>query len=75
MEVENVGDSFECGSVECVAVERVGQTAGGQAGDAEVYSAGSYHDTLVKTDEGWRYAERKVIYDTSRVLTLLATPI
>lgn len=47
----------------------------GQAGDAEVYSAGSYHDTLVKTDEGWRYAERKVIYDTSRVLTLLATPI
>ncbi|WP_211221806.1 anthranilate 1,2-dioxygenase small subunit AndAd [Granulicoccus phenolivorans] len=47
----------------------------GQAGDAEVYSAGSYHDTLVRTDAGWRYRERKVIYDTSRVLTLLATPI
>ncbi|HHV22723.1 MAG TPA: aromatic-ring-hydroxylating dioxygenase subunit beta [Propionibacterium sp.] len=47
----------------------------GQAGDAEIYSAGSYHDTLVKTDQGWRYKERKVVYDTSRVLTLLATPI
>ncbi len=47
----------------------------GQVGVAEVYSAGSYHDTVVKTAEGWRYAERKVIYDTSRVLTLLATPI
>lgn len=47
----------------------------GQAGDAQVYSAGSYHDTLVKTEQGWRYKERTVIYDTSRVLTLLATPI
>lgn len=47
----------------------------GQAGNAEVYSAGSYQDRLVRTGDGWRYAERKVVYDTSRVLTLLATPI
>ena len=47
----------------------------GQAGDAELYSAGSYRDTLVRTPEGWRYTDRTVIYDTSRVITLLATPI
>lgn len=47
----------------------------GQAGTAEVYSAGSYEDTLVRTEDGWRYASRTVVYDTSRVLTLLATPI
>lgn len=47
----------------------------GQAGNAEVYSAGSYLDTLVRTEDGWRFAARTVVYDTSRVLTLLATPI
>lgn len=46
-----------------------------QAGVAETYSAGSYHDVVVKTEEGWRYKERAVVYDTSRVQTLLATPI
>jgi anthranilate 1,2-dioxygenase small subunit len=29
----------------------------------------------VRTPDGWRYASKRVIYDTSRVQTLLATPI
>jgi anthranilate 1,2-dioxygenase small subunit len=44
-------------------------------GESFVYQAGRYSDRIVKTDEGWRYAKRRVIYDTSRVATLLATPI
>lgn len=47
----------------------------GQDGDSHVYQAGSYEDTVVRTAEGWRFAERKVVYDTHRVQTLLATPI
>jgi anthranilate 1,2-dioxygenase small subunit len=47
----------------------------GQAGDSLVYQTGCYHDVVVKTPEGWRYKERTVVYDTSRVRTLLATPI
>lgn len=47
----------------------------GQAGDSIVYQTGCYHDVVVKTPEGWRYKERTVVYDTSRVQTLLATPI
>jgi anthranilate 1,2-dioxygenase small subunit len=44
-------------------------------GDSFVYQAGRYLDRIVRTSEGWRYAQRRVIYDTSRVITLLATPI
>lgn len=44
-------------------------------GDSFVYQAGRYLDRIVLTSEGWRYKERRVIYDTSRVQTLLATPI
>ncbi len=47
----------------------------GLAGDAELYSAGSYHDAMVRTDKGWRLADRTVVYDTARVQTLLATPL
>ena len=32
-------------------------------------------DRVVKTEAGWRYARRRVVYDTLRVATLLATPI
>ncbi|MDY7577191.1 anthranilate 1,2-dioxygenase small subunit AndAd [Herbaspirillum sp. RTI4] len=46
-----------------------------QNGESFVYQAGRYIDRVVKTDAGWRYAKRRVIYDTSRVATLLATPI
>ena len=44
-------------------------------GDSFVYQAGRYHDRIVRTPEGWRYKSRRCIYDTSRVMTLLATPI
>jgi anthranilate 1,2-dioxygenase small subunit len=46
-----------------------------QDGESHVYQAGRYLDRVVRTPEGWRYQERRVIYDTSRVQTLLATPI
>ncbi|WP_298931897.1 anthranilate 1,2-dioxygenase small subunit AndAd [uncultured Ramlibacter sp.] len=44
-------------------------------GASFVYQAGRYHDRIVRTPEGWRYKSRRAIYDTSRVMTLLATPI
>ena len=44
-------------------------------GVTENYQAGSYYDRLVETDEGLRFKERLVVYDTSRVKTLLATPV
>jgi anthranilate 1,2-dioxygenase small subunit len=47
----------------------------GAAGDSVVYQAGVYRDTVVRQDGAWRYREKRVIYDTSRVQTLLATPI
>jgi anthranilate 1,2-dioxygenase small subunit len=44
-------------------------------GESFVYQAGRYLDVIVRTPEGWRYQSKRVIYDTSRVMTLLATPI
>lgn len=44
-------------------------------GESQVYQAGRYEDRVVRTAEGWRYQKKRVIYDTSRVQTLLATPI
>lgn len=44
-------------------------------GESFVYQAGRYIDVVVRTPEGWRYKSKRVIYDTSRVITLLATPI
>ncbi|WP_186019249.1 anthranilate 1,2-dioxygenase small subunit AndAd [Burkholderia gladioli] len=44
-------------------------------GESHVYQAGRYFDTVVRTPEGLRYRVKRVIYDTSRVQTLLATPI
>jgi anthranilate 1,2-dioxygenase small subunit len=44
-------------------------------GESFVYQAGRYLDRIVRTPLGWRYQQRRVIYDTSRVMTLLATPI
>lgn len=46
-----------------------------QHGESSVYQAGRYLDTVVRTPNGWRYKSKRVIYDTSRVQTLLATPI
>lgn len=44
-------------------------------GESSVYQAGKYYDKVVRTGNGWLYREKRVIYDTSRVQTLLATPI
>ena len=44
-------------------------------GESFVYQAGRYLDRIVRTPEGWRYQQRRVVYDTLRVQTLLATPI
>ena len=44
-------------------------------GESFVYQAGRYLDRVVRVDGAWRYAKKRVIYDTSRVQTLLATPI
>jgi len=44
-------------------------------GESNVYQAGKYYDKVVRTDAGLRYQSKRVIYDTSRVQTLLATPI
>lgn len=44
-------------------------------GESNVYQAGRYFDKVVRTPEGLRYQSKRVIYDTSRVQTLLATPI
>lgn len=46
-----------------------------QDGESFVYQAGRYLDVVVRTPDGWRYKAKRVIFDTSRVATLLATPI
>ncbi len=47
----------------------------GQAGETSLYQAGAYLDEVVKVDGQWRYRSKRVVYDTLRVQTLLATPI
>lgn len=44
-------------------------------GESNVYQSGKYLDRVVRTTDGLRYKSKRVIYDTSRVQTLLATPI
>ena len=44
-------------------------------GESAVYQAGRYFDRVVRTPEGWRYQRKRVVYDTSRVETLLVTPV
>ena len=44
-------------------------------GESRVYQAGRYFDHVVRTAEGWRYQSKRAIYDTSRVQTLLVTPV
>ncbi len=44
-------------------------------GVTEVYQAGSYYDYLIETADGLRFKERVCVYDTSRIPTLLATPV
>jgi anthranilate 1,2-dioxygenase small subunit len=44
-------------------------------GDSRVYQVGRYFDRVVRTSDGWRYQRRRVVYDTSRMQTLLVTPV
>jgi anthranilate 1,2-dioxygenase small subunit len=46
-----------------------------QEGSSSIYQAGVYRSLAVRTEEGWRFRRKRVIYDTSRVATLLAYPI
>ena len=47
----------------------------GQNGDSNVYQAGIYQDELVRMNGALRYRKKRVVFDTLRVQTLLATPI
>jgi anthranilate 1,2-dioxygenase small subunit len=44
-------------------------------GDSRVYQAGRYFDRLIRTSDGWLYQRKRAVYDTSRVQTLLVTPV
>ena len=44
-------------------------------GVSEIYQAGSFYDYLIDTPAGLRFKERICVYDTSRIPTLLATPV
>ena len=44
-------------------------------GESRIYQAGRYEDRLVRTVDGWRFEKKRAIYDTSRVQTLLVTPV
>ncbi len=44
-------------------------------GESRIYQAGRYSDRVVRTAEGWRYQSKRAVYDTSRVATLLVTPV
>jgi anthranilate 1,2-dioxygenase small subunit len=46
-----------------------------QLGQSLVYQTGRYFDRVIRTEAGLRFKEKRVIYDTSRVQTLLAIPI
>ncbi|ABE31845.1 ring hydroxylating beta subunit [Paraburkholderia xenovorans LB400] len=47
----------------------------GLTGESSIYQAGAYQDEVVKANGVWRYRAKRVMYDTLRVQTLLATPI
>lgn len=42
---------------------------------ADVFSVGCYEDEIVRTSEGWRYANKRAVFENARVKTLLALPI
>lgn len=46
-----------------------------QIGESTVYQTGRYLDHVVRTADGWRFKRKRVVYDTSRIQTLLAIPI
>jgi anthranilate 1,2-dioxygenase small subunit len=44
-------------------------------GESRVFQAGRYFDRVVRMANGWRYQRKRAVYDTSRVQTLLVTPV
>ena len=44
-------------------------------GESRIYQAGRYFDRVVHSAEGWLYQCKRAVYDTSRVQTLLVTPV
>ncbi|KRB82926.1 anthranilate 1,2-dioxygenase [Sphingomonas sp. Root710] len=46
-----------------------------QAGESLVYQTGRYLSRAVATNDGWRFASKRCVFETSRVQTLLALPI
>jgi anthranilate 1,2-dioxygenase small subunit len=46
-----------------------------QLGQSLVYQTGRYFDRIVRTEAGLKFKQKRVVYDTSRVQTLLAIPI
>jgi anthranilate 1,2-dioxygenase small subunit len=44
-------------------------------GESRVFQAGRYFDRVVRTANGWCYQRKRAVYDTSRVQTLLVTPV
>ena len=46
-----------------------------QEGSSSIYQAGVYEDWVVRTEAGWRFRQKRVVYDTARAATLLAYPI
>jgi anthranilate 1,2-dioxygenase small subunit len=44
-------------------------------GSTSVYQAGICKDVVVRSGAGWKFREKRVVYDTARVQTLLAYPI
>jgi anthranilate 1,2-dioxygenase small subunit len=46
-----------------------------QMGESVVYQTGRYEDVVIDTPLGWRFKSKRVVFDTSRVQTLLAIPI
>jgi anthranilate 1,2-dioxygenase small subunit len=44
-------------------------------GSSELYSVGSYQDTIIIEQGMTRFREKKVLVDTARILSLLVTPL
>ena len=44
-------------------------------GSSELYSVGSYQDTIILDQGVARFREKKVLVDTARILSLLVTPL
>lgn len=44
-------------------------------GETRIYQTGRYIDRVRKIDDIWKFVEKRAVFDTSRVQTLLALPI